>query len=172
MWKKSTTLSTCKRNKHKHFSFVKLSYVNTVVPIYTVHTDDNRNRISLWYSYYLSEGEGRGWLFKGDAYLLFWPRGWALIRGRALIRAWALSRRNMVYMKRNWLETYLMTGIFTWLYILTQTVTTLVTCLSISLPSVNSPPPPPLLLPPCLPACLFASKQTVNIHWVDIESLV
>ena len=21
----------------------------------------------------------------GDAYLLFWPRGWALIRGRALI---------------------------------------------------------------------------------------
>ena len=34
-----------------------------------------------------------GWrLFEGGAYLLFWPRGWALIRGRALITAWALTR--------------------------------------------------------------------------------
>ena len=34
-----------------------------------------------------------GWrLFEGGACLLFWPRGWALIRGRALITAWALPR--------------------------------------------------------------------------------
>ena len=29
-------------------------------------------------------------VFEGGAYLLFWPRGWALIRWRALIRGWAL----------------------------------------------------------------------------------
>ena len=39
---------------------------------------------------------GRGRLFEGGACLLFWPRGWALIRGRALIRAWALIRGNAV----------------------------------------------------------------------------
>ena len=39
-------------------------------------------------------GERRGRLFDGGAYLLFWPRGWALIRGRAFIRAWALVRGN------------------------------------------------------------------------------
>ena len=39
---------------------------------------------------------GGGRLFEGDAYLLFWPRGWALIRGRALIRACALIRGNTV----------------------------------------------------------------------------
>ena len=39
---------------------------------------------------------GGGRLFEGGAYLLFWPRGWALIRGRALIRAWALIRGNTV----------------------------------------------------------------------------
>ena len=38
-----------------------------------------------------------GRLFEGGSYLLFSPRGWALIRGRALIRAWALIRGNTVY---------------------------------------------------------------------------
>ena len=33
---------------------------------------------------------------EGGTYLLFWPRGWALVRGRALIRAWALIRGNKV----------------------------------------------------------------------------
>ena len=32
----------------------------------------------------------------GGACLILWPRGWALIRGRALIRAWALIRGNTV----------------------------------------------------------------------------
>ena len=32
----------------------------------------------------------------GGAYLLYCPRGWALIRGRALIRAWALILGNTV----------------------------------------------------------------------------
>ena len=40
-------------------------------------------------------GEGR--LFEGGAYLLFWPSGWALIRGRAVIRAWALIRGNTIH---------------------------------------------------------------------------
>ena len=39
---------------------------------------------------------GGGRLFEGSAYLLFWPRGWALIRARAVIRAWALIRGNTV----------------------------------------------------------------------------
>ena len=39
---------------------------------------------------------GGGRLFEGGAYLLFWPRGWALIRGRTLIRTWALIRGNAV----------------------------------------------------------------------------
>ena len=46
-----------------------------------------------------SEREERGALIRGGAYLLFWPRGWALIRGRALIRAWALIRGNSVFSK-------------------------------------------------------------------------
>ena len=40
---------------------------------------------------------GGGCLFDGGAYLLLWPRGWALIQGRALIRAWTLIRGNTVY---------------------------------------------------------------------------
>ena len=33
------------------------------------------------------KGEGRGYVFEGDACLIFWPRGWVLIQGRALIKA-------------------------------------------------------------------------------------
>ena len=40
---------------------------------------------------------GGGRLFEGGTYLLFWPRGWVLIRRRARIRAWALIRGNAVY---------------------------------------------------------------------------
>ena len=40
---------------------------------------------------------GGGRLFEGGAYLLFWPRGWALIRGGALIRAWTFIRGNTVF---------------------------------------------------------------------------
>ena len=43
-----------------------------------------------------ARGRGGG-LFEEDTYLLFWRRGWALIQGRALIRAWALIRGNTVY---------------------------------------------------------------------------
>ena len=32
------------------------------------------------------KGEERGCLFEGDACLIIWPRGWALIQGRALIK--------------------------------------------------------------------------------------
>ena len=47
------------------------------------------NRFSL-YHYYLRKGR------RGGAYLLFWPTGWALIRGRVLVRAWALIQGNTV----------------------------------------------------------------------------
>ena len=50
---------------------------------------DNRNRFSLYHYYLKCEG-GWGHSFEEGAYLLFWLRGWAFIRGRALIRAWAL----------------------------------------------------------------------------------
>ena len=33
------------------------------------------------------------------AHLLFWPRSWALIRERVLIRAWALIRGNTVVVR-------------------------------------------------------------------------
>ena len=35
--------------------------------------------------------------------MLFWPRGWALIRGRALIRAWVLIRGNTVFMGQSFI---------------------------------------------------------------------
>ena len=37
------------------------------------------------------KGEGRGRVFEGDACLIFWPRGWVLIQGRAPIKALIIS---------------------------------------------------------------------------------
>ena len=47
---------------------------------------------------------GGGRLFEGEggrAYFLFWPRGWALIRGRGPIRAWALIRGDTLTTNKN-----------------------------------------------------------------------
>ena len=58
----------------------------------------NRNNFILYSYHWESEGRG-GRLFKGggDAFLTLWKREQALIRGRALIRAWSLSRGYTVF---------------------------------------------------------------------------
>ena len=49
------------------------------------------------YPYFVRKVEGGGGAGgRGGACLTLWPWGWALNRGRALIRAWALIGRNTV----------------------------------------------------------------------------